>query len=363
MSKTLVLAASLLVVSAAPAFADCHARASVPWAQAGPGYSADAVARGPTCSTAVVLFVVCRPGGAVPWDAEDQKALMPGNAPLWLDIRPAAAIAALAGVADAAAMGEALQRWLGTQMRSRSTADLPDWPAGNLTGSLLVDGVTWTTTVTPARWNELRAARRPMILDLRSPSAATLLVTGDRELEGIGAVANAPIAPGPPLAASPPRAQDCDAHEIIPWPQAGPGHAVEVFADGVECSNAAVAYVVRAPDGRPLHGDAVPAFANYLMREAIADKAAMAEQLREWARVPDDSTTEALPEWTDDDPDGQMKRGDFTTSPAPDFDRAGWNALRAEKRPMLVYIPGIETAVILALMPDGSVSVVGDSSP
>ena len=364
MSRTPILAvAALLAASAAaPAFADCQARASVPWTQAGSGYSADAVAHGPTCSTAVVMLVVRRPGGAVPWDAVDQKAPMPGNAPLWLDIRPAAAITAL-GAADSEAMRVALERWLGGQKRPRTTAELPPWPPANLSGSLLVDGVTWTTTVAPTRWNELRAAKRAMMFDLRAPSAANIFVVGDKELEEVGAVANAPVIAAAPLLPSPPRTKDCDAHEIVPWKQAGPGYAVEVFADGVECGNAAIAYVVRAPDGRPLHGDAVPGFANYLVREAITDKATMARQLRTWANVIDDSTTATLPEWTDTDPDGQMKRGDFTTGPAPDFDRADWNALRTAARPMLVYVPGIETAVILALMPDGRVAVVGQSGP
>ena len=363
MTRTLFLAAALLAGSAAaPALADCQARASVPWTQAGPGYSADAVAHGPTCGTAVALLVVRRPGGAVPWDAADQKAATPGNAPLWLDIRPAAAVATPAA-ADSEAMKGALERWLSSQMRARTTADLPAWPAGNLTGSLLVNGVTWTTTVAPTRWNELRAAKRAMMFDLRAPAAANIFVMGEKELEEIGVVANAPVVAAAPLPPSPPRAQDCDAHVIVPWKQAGPGYAVEVFADGVECNNAAIAYVVRSPDGRPLHGDAVPGFANYLMREAIADKAAMAVQLRIWANVVDDSTTATLPEWTDTDPDGQMKRGDFTTGPAPDLDRVDWNALRNAARPMLVYVPCIETAVILALMPDGRVAVVGQSGP
>ena len=43
--------------------ADCNARVSLPWEAAGPGYSGDAIVRGPTCANAVVLFVARRPGG------------------------------------------------------------------------------------------------------------------------------------------------------------------------------------------------------------------------------------------------------------------------------------------------------------
>ena len=74
--------------------------------------------RGPNCANAVVLFVARRPGGELRFDDEPDK-VVPGNAPIAMEIEPAAEVPALAKVGDAAAMTTALpaalREWLRAQ--------------------------------------------------------------------------------------------------------------------------------------------------------------------------------------------------------------------------------------------------------
>ena len=166
---------TLLVLCAGTArAADCDARVSVPWDTAGPGYSGDAIVRGADCADAVVLFVARRPGGELRFDDEPDK-VAPGNAPIAMQIEPAAEVPALAKVGDAAALTTALpaalREWLRAQAippKLDSRADLI--AAGPTRGDCSVsDTLPWT------------AAGRGYLIDVFSDgtdclNAATALV-------------------------------------------------------------------------------------------------------------------------------------------------------------------------------------------
>ena len=121
-----LVAATLLVLPGVGHAADCDARVSLPWKQAGPGYSGEAIVRGPSCANAVVLFVTRRPGGMPNWFREEPDKVVPGNAPLAMEIKPVAGIPALARARDAAAMSTALQAWLAERLRTQEVPKRPD---------------------------------------------------------------------------------------------------------------------------------------------------------------------------------------------------------------------------------------------
>lgn len=104
--------------------ADCSARLSLPWETAGPGYSGDAIVRGPDCANAVVLFLARRPGGEPKFDEAPDKVL-PGNAPIALEIVPVANVPALAKASDKAEMTKALPAALGAWLRAQAMPQKP----------------------------------------------------------------------------------------------------------------------------------------------------------------------------------------------------------------------------------------------
>jgi len=104
--------------------ADCDVRISLPWEAAGPGYSDDALVRGPSCANAIVLFVARRPGGEPKFDDAPDKVL-PGNAPVAMEIKAVAEIPALARAADAAAMTTALPNGLREWLRAQAVPQKP----------------------------------------------------------------------------------------------------------------------------------------------------------------------------------------------------------------------------------------------
>lgn len=292
MTARSILLATLLALSGGGVAqaADCNVRVSLPWEQAGPGYFGEAIVRGPSCATAVVLFVARRPGGAPKWFADEPNKVMPGNAPVAMEIKPAAGIPALAGARDAAAMNTALQAWLAERLRAQ---EVPARPA----------------------------------------NLAALIAAG-------------------------PAKGDCSVSDTLPWTAAGRGYLIEVFSDGTDCTSAATALVIRAPDGRPLYSAATPGYIVEIYNTDFSTKADMAKALGNVRWMLKD-TTETLREWPADQTGREIKLGDFTTVVAEPFDRASWNALRAAKRPMLYAGFGIESSSIVVLMPDGRVVVVG----
>lgn len=169
----LVFAAFIAMPGIAQA-TDCDARLSLPWETTGPGYSGDAIVRGASCAHAVVLFVARRPGGEPKFDDAPDKVL-PGNAPIALDIGPVTKFPALAQADDGAAMKKALPAALGAWLRAQAMPQKPTnraalIAAGPTKGDCSVsDTLPWT------------AAGRGYVIDVFSDgsdclNAATALV-------------------------------------------------------------------------------------------------------------------------------------------------------------------------------------------
>lgn len=287
--RALVVSATFTIFPGLAQAADCDARVSLPWEAAGPGYSGDAIVHGPACENAIVLFVARRPGGELKFDDEPDK-VVPGNAPVAMEIKPVAEVPALAGAGDAAAMTVALQAWLTERPRAQEVPQKPD-------------------------------------------NLAALIAAG-------------------------PTKGNCTVSDTLPWTAAGRGYLIDVFSDGTDCTNAATALVIRAPDGRPLYSAATPGFIVEIYHADFRTRADMKKALAGIEAMTDD-TTEGLPEWPEGQTEREITRGDFTTVVAEPFDRASWNALRDAKRPMLPVDYGVESAAFIVLMPDGRVVEVG----
>ncbi|WP_428684197.1 hypothetical protein [Reyranella sp.] len=264
---------------------------SLPWETAGPGYSGDAVVRGPSCANAVVLFVARRPGGEPKFDEAPDK-VMPGNAPIALEIVPVANVPALAKAGDEAAMTKALPAALGAWLRAQA---MPQKPTNR----------------------------------------AALIAAG-------------------------PTKGDCSLSDTLPWTAAGRGYLIDVFSDGTDCTNAATALVIRAPDGRPLYSAATPGFIVEIYHSDVRTRADMKKALGGIETMTGE-TTGKLPEWPEGLAEREITKGDFTTIVAEPFDRTSWNALRDAERPMLAVDPGIESTSLVVLMTDGRVVEVGRS--
>jgi hypothetical protein len=158
---------------------------------------------------------------------------------------------------------------------------------------------------------------------------------------------------------------DCGARDTMPWPGAGPGYEVEVFSDGTDCNNAAIAMVVRAPGGRPLYSFATSSFAyTAYFTGPVATKDEMLKALRSWvsARELSDRTTgERFPEWPAGIAEGEMIRpsnpggSTLNIDTGKRFDRESWNALLLAKRPAFTFRLGEHHIFVIVQMPDGSV--------
>lgn len=160
------------------------------------------------------------------------------------------------------------------------------------------------------------------------------------------------------LIAAGPTKGDCSVADTLPWTAAGRGYLIDVFSDGTDCTNAATALVIRAPDGRPLYSAATPGIIVDIYHAALRTRADMKKALTSIETMTED-TTGKLPEWPEGLTEREITQGDFTTTVAEPFDRTSWNALREARRPMLPVDPGIESMSLVVLMPDGRVVEVG----
>jgi hypothetical protein len=106
----------LLLAFTSSAVADCAATIEVPWASA-EKYSLTLAAHavGPNCATSAVVLLVMDAKGDVQWST---TRLAQQNAVF------------LEGITDDASMTAALKNWV-AQNQAQSTAELPDWKAGD----------------------------------------------------------------------------------------------------------------------------------------------------------------------------------------------------------------------------------------
>ncbi len=243
-----------------------------------------------------VVLYVARSPGGMPASVTGPRPVLPGRQIESVDIGPTAAVPMLAGARDAMAMTAALPGWLGERLLRQP----PPSPRDDL------------------------AAR---------------------------------------LAAGETRG-DCSARVVLPWPGADAsgraGYAVEVFADGTDCNNAAMAMVVRAPDGAPLYSLAMGAvgYATFFMSAAPTTPGEMAAMLRQWID-PGADTTETLITWPAGIAEGEAIRNSAGTIHMIDtggkYTRETWTELQKARRPTFGFRVNEEMAVYLVLMPDGRV--------
>lgn len=151
----------------------------------------------------------------------------------------------------------------------------------------------------------------------------------------------APAAPPVETATAPP-AGACDVRVETPWiNEATRRYTIEANVIGPTCKQGVVLLVVRQGDGTPVFSWS--GLTDYLfgLRDA-ADAAAMKAALSDWfAGNAEIETTETLPPW--EQTDGQPARAEFPFMPESWFDKAAWDALRAEKLPLFCFPQGIES--------------------
>ncbi len=153
-------------------------------------------------------------------------------------------------------------------------------------------------------------------------------------------------------------AGDCAATASVAWTQAGADYSIEAFSHGKVCANAVVVIVAYAPDDTILMVEAFPA-SQMMLSAGAPTSDDMGKALADW--INQDSATlrmsADLPEWTAE-LDMPML-GDFAFMPAEGFDRDYYNALRAENRPLLCFVQGMESMACHALAPEGFMFPVG----
>lgn len=169
-------------------------------------------------------------------------------------------------------------------------------------------------------------------------------------LAAVAAFGAAAAAADPPLAIP-----DCSATAAAPWASAGERYEVSASTQGESCTSATLRLVLISPHGRGLweleyHGAAA-------VRELYGVPGApeMKDALLAWITPAesDPRRSSELAAWPADaaGPDG--------FEPAAAMDRAAYEALRAEGRPLFCYgdAPGFDSCV--ALMTDDRVTAIG----
>jgi hypothetical protein len=103
----------LLMFAAPPAYAKCSGKQSVPWK----GFTLEALADGPDCDRAVVLFVMRNKKGDIAYtmsgEAAHNASFQPDQTKNGKDI------------------AIALKAWISAENGRRTMADLPDWKKGD----------------------------------------------------------------------------------------------------------------------------------------------------------------------------------------------------------------------------------------
>jgi hypothetical protein len=134
----------------------------------------------------------------------------------------------------------------------------------------------------------------------------------------------------------------CDVSVSAPWiKQDAQSYAVEALVFGPTCKQGVAMLVVRDGAGTPVY--TWSGLTDYLfgLRDA-ADPEAMKTALAEWIFQPTEpDTTATLPAW--EETEGQPRRAEFPFMPESWFDKAAWDALKAEALPMFCFPQGIES--------------------
>lgn len=163
------------------------------------------------------------------------------------------------------------------------------------------------------------------------------------------------------LAFAAPAAADegnCNASASTAWTQAGTGYGIEAFSHGKTCRDAVIGLYVTAPDGVVVFVEAFPAM-QMMLTVSVQNADEMSKALAEWITQEGATLkmTSDLPEWA---PGQELPMlGDFAFMPAEAYDAESYNVVRAENRPLLCYVQGMESMMCQVLATEGYVYPIG----
>ncbi|BCW88507.1 hypothetical protein sos41_16480 [Alphaproteobacteria bacterium SO-S41] len=150
----------------------------------------------------------------------------------------------------------------------------------------------------------------------------------------------------------PPIVSGCKAEAVVPWPAAGEGYRAMAYTEGEDCAEAHLTLALVAPTDRALwqwdFGGAASVRALYGVPNVVEMERALGAWLTQGSDKP--TTSADLPAWAD----GAAAPEGF--EPDAVLDRAGWEALRAAKRPLFCFAdaPGFQTCVQLTIDENGA---------
>ena len=159
----------------------------------------------------------------------------------------------------------------------------------------------------------------------------------------------APPAPPEETATAAP-AGACDVSVETPWINTETPlrrYTAEAHVFGPTCQQSVAMLVIRQREGTPIY--TWSGLSDYIFGLADADDpATMKQALDDWIfQGPDVDTTANLPAW--EETDGQPKRAEFPFMPESWFDKAAWDALKAEKLEMFCFPQGMESQKCVVL--------------
>lgn len=162
-----------------------------------------------------------------------------------------------------------------------------------------------------------------------------------------------PPVPGTETATATP-ASGCTVSVEQPWiNEETRRYTVEGHVFGPTCQQGVAMLVVRQREGTPIYTWSGLTEHLFGLRDAETPEA-MKTALADWiSQGPEVDTTATLPAW--EETEGQPNRAEFPFMPESWFDKASWDALKAEKLEMFCVPQGIESAKCAVLRKGDSV--------
>jgi hypothetical protein len=148
-------------------------------------------------------------------------------------------------------------------------------------------------------------------------------------------------APAAETAAAEPVA-GCNVSVEAPWiNEENRRYFTEAHVFGPSCQQGVAMLVIRQREGTPIYTWSGLVEHTFHLKDA-AEPEAMKTAMSDWIfQGPEVDTTETLPPW--EQTEGQPQRAEFPFMPESWFDKAAWDALKAEKLPMFCFPQGMES--------------------
>jgi hypothetical protein len=140
----------------------------------------------------------------------------------------------------------------------------------------------------------------------------------------------------------------CNVSVEAPWiAEETRRYIAEAHVAGPTCEQGVATLVIRQREGTPIYTWSGLATTTFFLKDAT-DPTAMKTALGEWiAQGPEPDTTATLPAW--EETEGQPRRAEFPFMPESWFDKAAWDALKAEKLDMFCFPQGMESQLCAVL--------------